>query len=231
MIADRAEGASDTESTNGLGKTTLIRIIQFCLGSDLSKDKVLNHPDLKPVMFGIDFDYEGKIISAKRNTAKDGEEVTISSSFVDGLGLDIISHDEKFKTITNEDWKRVLTLRFLGRLDADKSIASLTSPSFRELAYYYMRVGKAAFVDPKVVFQGQSGPSSRLSVSYLLGLNWSAQKKLDIKRQKSGEVGKAIKVLKTAEETDHESLGDLEAERVVMEEVQDLTDQKTVQRG
>ena len=217
VIADRADGASDTESTNGLGKTTLIRIIQFCLGSDLSKDKVLNHPDLKSVMFGIDFDYQGSTINVKRHTAKDGGEVTVSSSFVEGLDLELISDDGDFKTITTEDWRHVLTLRFLARRGAGTSIADLGSPSFRELAYYYMRVGKAAFVDPKLVFQGQSGPSSRLSVSYLLGLNWGAQKKLDKKREKSAEVGKAINVLKAAEETDLDSLGDLEAERVVLE--------------
>jgi len=218
VIADRADGASDTESTNGLGKTTLIRIIQFCLGSDLSKDKVLNHPDLKSVMFGIDFDYLGAVISVKRNTAEDGDRVTVSSSFVDGLDLELIGEEDGFKTITTEDWRRVLTLRFLTGRGAGTSTSNLGSPSFRELAYYYMRIGKAAFVDPKLVFQGQSGASSRLSVSYLLGLNWGAQKKLDKKRDKSAEVGKAIKVLKTAEETDLDSLGDLEAERVVMEE-------------
>lgn len=218
VIADRADGASDTESTNGLGKTTLIRIIQFCLGSDLSKDKVLNHPDLKSVMFGIDFDYVGAVITVKRNTAEDGDKVAVSSSFVDGLDLELIGEEEGFKIITNEDWRRVLTLRFLTGRGAGTSTGNLGSPSFRELAYYYMRIGKAAFVDPKLVFQRQSGASSRLSVSYLLGLNWGAQKKLDKKREKSMEVGKAIKVLKTAEETDLDSLGDLEAERVVLEE-------------
>lgn len=218
VIADRSDGASDTESTNGLGKTTLIRIIQFCLGSDLSKDKVLNHPDLKSVMFGIDFDYQGSVISVKRHTAKGNSEVTVSSSFVDGLELDLISEDGIFKTITYDDWRRVLTLRFIARSGAGSTITNLGPPSFRELAYYYMRIGKAAFVDPKLVFQGQSGSSSRLSVSYLLSLNWVSQIKLDQKRERSAEIGKAIKVLKAAEATDLDSLGDLEADRVVLEE-------------
>lgn len=218
VIADRADGASDTESTNGLGKTTLIRIIQFCLGSDLSKDKVLNHPDLKSVMFGIDFDYQKSVISVKRSTAKDGNEVAVTSSFLEGLDLELISEEDGFKTITTEDWRRVLTSRLMVRHAGGTSLGKLGSPSFRELAYYYMRIGKAAFVDPKLVFQGQSAASSRLSVSYLLGLNWEGQKKLDEKRQKSAEVGKAITVLKAVEEAEIESLGDLEAERVVMEE-------------
>lgn len=218
VIADRADGASETESTNGLGKTTLIRIIQFCLGSDLSKDKVLNHPDLRSVMFGIDFEYQGALVSVKRNTAKDGEEVTVSNSFVDGLEIEIIEEKGGFKTITTEDWRRVLTSRFLARRGTETAVVERGSPSFRELAYYYMRIGKASFVDPKQVFHGQSGAFSRLSVSYLLGLNWSTQKKLDMKREKSFEVGKAIKVLRKAEETDLDSLGDLEADRVVLEE-------------
>lgn len=218
VIADRSKDASETESTNGLGKTTLIRIIQFCLGSDLSKDKVLNHPDLSSVLFGIDFDFNGSVIEVKRSTANGGGAVTVTASFVEGFDLELISDDEKFKTITLEDWRRVLTLRLLARRKDLASIADVGSPSFREVAYYYMRLGKAAFVDPKQVFQGQSGPSMRLNVSYLLGLNWSAQKTLQQKRDKSTEIGKAIKILKAAESTDIESIGDLEADRVVLEE-------------
>jgi uncharacterized protein YydD (DUF2326 family) len=43
VMADTAKDSEETESTNGLGKTTLIRIIHFCLGSDLARDKVLTH--------------------------------------------------------------------------------------------------------------------------------------------------------------------------------------------
>ena len=218
VIADRSEDASQTESTNGLGKTTLIRIIQFCLGSDLAKDKVLNHPDLKGVLFGLDFEFEGEIVEVTRKTSGEGGQVTVSSNFLEGILLDDTQDDGSSKSITIDDWRRLLTVRLLGRGGMGSSLTEVKRPTFREVAYYYMRLGKAAFVDPKQVFQGQSAYSMRLNVAYLLGLNWSAQKTLQAKRDESAEVVKAIKVLKAAETNEIDSLGDLEADRVVLEE-------------
>ena len=37
IVADRQQGSSDKDSRNGIGKTTLINILNFCLGSDLNK--------------------------------------------------------------------------------------------------------------------------------------------------------------------------------------------------
>ncbi|MEY9363656.1 uncharacterized protein YydD (DUF2326 family) [Bradyrhizobium yuanmingense] len=44
VLADTAEDSKETESTNGLGKTTLIRIIHFCLGMEIGRDKVTQSP-------------------------------------------------------------------------------------------------------------------------------------------------------------------------------------------
>jgi uncharacterized protein YydD (DUF2326 family) len=41
VLADQGTDSDENESTNGLGKTTLLRIIQFCLGGDFSRDRVL----------------------------------------------------------------------------------------------------------------------------------------------------------------------------------------------
>jgi hypothetical protein len=38
------------------------------------------------------------------------------------------------------------------------------SLAFRELTYYFIRVGKDAFVDPQSAFSGQRGPSNRVAV-------------------------------------------------------------------
>lgn len=218
VIADQAEDSAETESTNGLGKTTLIRIIQFCLGSDLAKDKVLNHPDLRGVTFGIDFTFRGETYSVSRSTTEEGAEVQISAEFIEGLSVDVLSEGGHTKTISLEDWKRVLTLRFLKQRHADSKLGDLGSPSFREVSYYYMRIGKAAFAEPKQAFQGQKGRQKRLCASYLLGLNWQSQKTLDDHSEKRTQITQAINAVKTAEDNEGDSLGDMEAERVVLEE-------------
>jgi len=53
--------------------------------------------------------------------------------------------------------------------------------------------------------------------SYLLGLNWSAQKQLDDLVESRNQVDAAIKALKGAASTEEKSIGELEAERVALE--------------
>lgn len=211
VLADRAKDSDETESTNGLGKTTLIRIMHFCLGSDLSKDKVLRHPNLKGTTFGIDFSYEGRAVSVARNTASP-EKVTVTSDFVSDLGFKVQAKDADNVTISLEDWKTALTKHFApGRSET-------ASPSFRELSLYLMRLGRPAFADPLTAFQNQSASSKRVAISYLLGLNWPGQRKLQDLLDSRTQVDAAIKALSSAEaSTSEKSIGDLEAERVALE--------------
>ncbi len=37
ILADRQHDSDDKDSRNGIGKTTLISVLHFCLGSDLSR--------------------------------------------------------------------------------------------------------------------------------------------------------------------------------------------------
>lgn len=218
VLADQSEDAADTESTNGLGKSTLIRIIQFCLGSDLSRDKVLSHSDLKGVEFRTDFIFDGERTIVKRNTENGGQTVSVSVAFLDGLGYEIIEKKDGFGTVSLDDWTSILTERLLKRKNKKGSHADPGSPSFRELSYYYMRIGKPAFVDPRQVFQGQSARSKQISISYMLGLNWEGQRSLLDESDTRSSINKAIKVIKEAEESGAETIGDMEAQRVVIEQ-------------
>ena len=218
VLADQSEDAAETESTNGLGKSTLIRIIQFCLGSDLSRDKVLSHPDLKNVEFIIHFLYDNEEIVVKRSTEKGGERVSASIAFFEGLEIKLIERKAGFGTVTLDDWTKTLTHRFLKRKAIKGGIVDFGSPTFRELSYYYMRIGKSAFVDPRQVFQGQSARSKQVSISYMLGLNWESQRSLLDESDTRSSINKAIKVIKEAEEFGAETIGDMEARRVVLEQ-------------
>lgn len=213
VLADRTNDSDETDSTNGLGKTTLLRIIHFCLGSDLSKDRVLRHPKLKGTSFGIDFIFEGKAVTARRNT-ESHERVSVSSYFLTGTSFANLAADAAETSISLEDWKSLLTLRFAPTFGDQRRVVS-----FREIAHYLIRIGKAAYADPLTAFQGQPGPSKRLTVSYLLGLNWRSQRTLHELLESRSQVDAAIKALKMAESSvDQRSIGDMEAERVTLEE-------------
>ncbi|MFC7478199.1 hypothetical protein ACFQS7_27890 [Dankookia sp. GCM10030260] len=217
VLADRGKDSDENESTNGLGKTTLLRIMHFCFGSDFSREKVLNHPDLIGTSFGIDFQLNGNVIRVMRNT-RTPKRVAVTASFLEGIPVDQTKTSAELAEIDIDDWRMVLS----ARLTPDSRVSEGNrkfAPSFREVSLYYIRLGKDAFVDPQIAFRAESGASKRLAVSYLMGLNWDAQRSLQEVLLARANVTDALKALKEADSaTNERSIGELEAERVVLED-------------
>src|SRR5215217_9357381 len=70
VLAERSAQASEKDSRNGLGKTTLIDIIHFCLGGKADrKNRVMAKP-LKNWTFSLDVDLRGKRYTVSRNTGQ-----------------------------------------------------------------------------------------------------------------------------------------------------------------
>ncbi|CAN7758965.1 DUF2326 domain-containing protein [Ensifer adhaerens] len=214
VLAETAVDSAEHESTNGLGKTTLLRIIHFCLGGSVSRDRILSHPALAGISFGLTLRHGNEEVLIDRKTNE--QTVLVSRSFLDGLTIKIIEAEGSQVRIAADDWPRVLS----SRLVADTYVPSISkyTPSFREVFVYLSRIGKEAYVDPQQAFGGQPGPQRRLILAYLLSLNWDEQRKLHEAQQKRDQVSKAIAALDEAKDsTDEQTIGDLEAERVVLQ--------------
>src|SRR3546814_16608375 len=66
VLADTNADSEETESTNGLGKHTLLRIIHFFLGSDFRRDNNLSPPELSGVNYYLDYPIEEPNYPASR---------------------------------------------------------------------------------------------------------------------------------------------------------------------
>jgi len=123
--------------------------------------------------------------------------------------------DDERVIISLDDWKLVLSERFF---PFARTQPGTYQPSFRDIEGYLMRVGKPAFTDPQLSFQGQPGASKRLTLSFLLGLNWGLQRSIHDQIANRGHLKDAAKMRRTAESSgDQKSIGELEAERVALE--------------
>jgi uncharacterized protein YydD (DUF2326 family) len=218
VLAEAVEDSKETESINGLGKTTLIRIIHFCLGSELSRDKVLTHPYLTRVTFGLDLQVGGRTIVVSRNISTP-KIVSVSARFLDGLAIDREITGDDIATISLDDWRLALSERFFpeARVSRDGAQPSFV-PTFRELAVYFIRLGKPAFVDPQLAYQGQPGASKRLNLSFMLSLNWGLQRSIQEQIASRSHLKEASEVLRDPNVAGTQrTIGELEAERVALE--------------
>lgn len=67
ILADRTHQESTQDSRNGLGKSSLIEVIHFCLGSKL-RQSGLTSPELRGWTFTLDLELGGESIALSRNT-------------------------------------------------------------------------------------------------------------------------------------------------------------------
>ena len=67
ILAERTQLSGEKDSRNTLGKTTFIEIVDFCLGSDFTKQSKLYAPELEDWAFTLDLDIYGYRIEATRH--------------------------------------------------------------------------------------------------------------------------------------------------------------------
>ncbi|SFP55249.1 DUF2326 domain-containing protein [Sphingomonas rubra] len=208
ILADRADESSDKESRNGLGKTTLLRIIHFCLGSDFSREKVLTHPKLNGVGFGLEIELFGQRVSVLRSTS-DAKWVTVTE------GANLIPELTQACDLTGEAripvqyWTDLLGRAMFGLPEKE---VEQSAPTFRGLIGYFARVGRQAFNDPFDYVGKQKAWVKRTQIAYLLGLNWRQTYQWHILHTQLTDSKNLIAALNAVEDSHgRESLGDLEA--------------------
>jgi uncharacterized protein YydD (DUF2326 family) len=67
VLADRTKDSTKKDTRNGLGKSTLLDVIHFCLGARVTKaNSRLAHPQLLKYDFTLELELNGKIFTATR---------------------------------------------------------------------------------------------------------------------------------------------------------------------
>ncbi len=80
VLANKSPGSTTKDSRNGVGKTTLIEIIDFCLGGNPSEDQVLGSPELANWDFTLELTLRGEAYSVTRSLA-DASSVMLKGDF------------------------------------------------------------------------------------------------------------------------------------------------------
>ena len=86
ILADRTKDSTKKDTRNGLGKSTLLDVIHFCLGAGGSKaTSRLAHPQLSKHYFSLELELNGKVFTTTRRV-DDATFVTLSGDLT-GLPL------------------------------------------------------------------------------------------------------------------------------------------------
>jgi len=215
VLAERTDTSSQKDTRNGLGKSTLIEIIDFCLGARVAKGKGLSIEQLEHWEFTLDITLAGNRIKVTRSI-KSPNRIVIdgsTSGWIEQPDIDDVTRERLF---TLDRWKTFLggALFELPRSnDAHKY-----KPLYRSLVSYFIRRGLDAYTDTFRHHLRQNTGDIQLNVGFLLGLNWEyAARWQELKDQEKAlsAISQAIKT--GAIEDTLGSVGELEAERIQLE--------------
>lgn len=167
LLAEKSEGATERHTRNRAGKSSMVELVHFLLGSDAPKDSLFRTPELADYEFGMEFDLAEDRTSVQRRGAKpsplavDGDFSAwpVKPRLKDGRHL-----------ISNKNWKLVLGALMLGLEDYQES----WTPSFRSMISYFARRERSGGLNaPVKQNEKQAAADQQVNLSYLLGLDWT----------------------------------------------------------
>ena len=217
ILADRTETSTQKDTRNGLGKSTLIEIIHFCLGSNVQKGQGLSIEPLRGWEFTLEITLAGNRVKVTRAVAKPSIFVIdgTTTGWIDQPDCEDMFGKKPIK-LKLDQWRAYLGRALFGLSPSDEP-HSYTS-SFRSLLSYFIRLGNDAYDDPFRHTRQQQPWDVQLHVGFLLGLNWeNAARWQELKDQEKGMKSFSQAIKSGVTEYARGSAGELEAERVQLE--------------
>lgn len=168
-----AEGDDNTEnSRNGLGKTTLVHIIHFCLGGTPNK-KYLPEDTFNDWEFTISIDISNEKIYAKRSF-NEKSIIIVEGNFSKFPLKPTYSEEKEIYFYTLNEWKEVLGTSLLG-LKNEKEFRF--KPTFRKLISYFIRRDEDIKKSPFKTSSTHKNIDVIDCTSFCVGLDWKLMSK------------------------------------------------------
>ena len=179
LLAEKSVGATDRQTRNRAGKTSVIELIHFLAGANCEKDSIFRTEALVNFSFGMEFDLAGIRTVIERSGQKPSKVIIQSGSTEDWPVTPHLERDSGNSVISNSDWRTVLSALMFGLKTAeDESRSDKFGPTFRSLFPYFVRRQEAGgFVSPFKHTEMQVPGDQQVAISYLLGLDWSISQK------------------------------------------------------
>jgi uncharacterized protein YydD (DUF2326 family) len=211
VIAERTESSTQKDTRNGLGKSTLIDIIDYCLGGSADKGKKLNIEALQDWSFTMEATIASNRVKITRAVSASNriEILGNTAGWPDQPDLD---HETGDRTYNLSRWRNILGWALFGLYESNDE--EQFKPSYRSLISYFVRTKPGAYLDPFKYLPQQKGIVSKVNIAYLLGLSWEYASKL----QELDETELGLKALASGSVLGVGSVGELEAHRIQLQQ-------------
>ncbi len=200
IVAEKTKGASDQQTRNRAGKSSIAEIMHFLLGGNVEKKSVFSEECLQEVDFGLDFDLGGCPVTVERQVQERRNLKFVKGDYLHWPIQPSVDKQTSNLIISNTHWKHVLGKLIFATPESETKFG----PTVRSaLSYFVRRQQAGAFLNPFQQSKDQKLYDIQVNLSYLLGFDWTIPQHWQQIREKEN----ALKTLKTA--TKKGTLGDI----------------------
>src|SRR6266568_3996403 len=122
ILADKSPGATERQTRNGAGKSSLTELIHFLMGANLFNSSIFRAPTLIQYFFGIDFDL-GQTKTRVERSGDASSKVIIRGANTRSWLFELIKDklfESESEVISNSQWRTVLGNLMFGLKEVDE---------------------------------------------------------------------------------------------------------------
>lgn len=187
VVAEQGDESVDTDTRNGVGKSTMFQIIDFCLGGTVRDGEPLARLSGDDWSFKLELrgpDSQSLIIVRYLD---DSTRVEVSGDLAaEVAGLDDEIGEFASAEVSLKQLKTALARLVFGLGEDDT--AESYSPSFRSLFTHACRWRTSAFESPFLAFSKEQVWQLQVNNAYLLGLNWRLASERQVLRERAKRI-------------------------------------------
>ncbi len=187
LLAEKSPGATERQTRNRAGKTSLIELIHFLTGANCDPSSLFKNEALVQFSFEMDFDLKGSQTVVKRSGQKPSRIVVGEGDTQTWPIAHNLDRSAGELVISNTAWKTVLGRLIFGLRDSTGSDEQPDKfgPTFRSLfAYFVRRQLAGAFLSPMRQSEQQQTGDQQVALSYLLGVDWGIPQQWQLLRER-----------------------------------------------
>lgn len=207
ILAERQEKFDQKKTVNSRGKSTLVSIINFCLGSSAARSDLCIDA-LQAWSFTIEITLHGDRIKATR-AVENPNRIVMKGQPKNWPFMPELDRGNNEYFLPLKKWKELLGQAFF-------NLPQIENMSSRSLLSYFVRSSNKAYFEPLKFFASQADNIAHIHNAFFVGLDPRyAAEWVSLDKQ-----GKALKYLYKALKTAgvYETQGELEAKKIACEE-------------
>ncbi|MCY0149638.1 hypothetical protein OEG84_18475 [Hoeflea sp. G2-23] len=223
LLADQSDVSTDRQSRNSAGKSSVIEIIHFLLGADVTKGTPFTSKELKRASFNGSFRISGTVAHVTRNVH---QRDRVFVKFDEPPNTPLHTEGDLLEPFTPiRDWNFWLGHEmFELPIHWDGSIFAKGGPTFRTLfPYFARRRGNGGFASPSKTSTKVADSTANTALSYLFGLDWTIVRDFELAKIEQKEIAEQAKA-SIRDNPSHKSIASITAAHVLaVQRAEDLS--------